>query len=229
MNRIHAKLKEYGLKWTGQSKALWSEKGRTWLNEQMAQAPGHVQLTVRLTLERIDFLWRQKLNVEATICEESQSNESAKLLLTLPGVSAVGAAVILAEVGDWTRFENAKQLVSYAGLNPSVSQSGLSCSHGPISKQGRNKLRWICVELALAARKHCPNLGAFHSRIKKRTRCHGKAKVATGRKLLTLCWHILSSGSPYDHERTELTERKNTRLRKLVQTIRNKEAKSGSG
>lgn len=229
MNRIHAKLKEYGYKWPGASKALWSEKGRAWLNKQMAQAPKYVQYTVCTTLERIDLLWRQRMSVEATICEETQSSQSAKLLLTLPGVSAVGAAVILAEVGDWRRFENAKQLVSYAGLNPSVSQSGLTCSHGPISKEGRNKLRWICVELGLTARKHCPRLGAFHNRIKKRTRCHGKAKVATGRKLLTLCWHILRSGNPYSHERADLTERKNTRIMKLVRNIRTKEAKAACG
>ena len=49
---------------------------------------------------------------------------------------------------------------------------------------------------------------AFYERIKRRTKAAGKAKVAVGRKLLTLCWHILRTGRPYDHDREDLTARK---------------------
>lgn len=220
MNRVHAKLKEHGIRWNGASSKLWNADGRSWLAAQMKKAPFYVRLAITTTLERLDLLWRQKAQLESAICELTEEAKEAQLLRTLPGVSAVGSAVILAEMGDWQRFENAKQLVSYAGLNPSVSQSGASCSHGPISRKGRSNLRWICVELALSAHQHCPVLGAFHARLKKRTRCAGKAKVATGRKLLTLCWHILRTGKPYNHENTELTKRKQARIRRNVKRHR---------
>ena len=224
MNRIHSKLKEYGIRWPGASKKLWTEDGRRWLSNQMQKAPGWLKMTVVGTLERLDLLWKQKRDLESAICEEALQLEEARLLMTVPGVSAVGSAVIRNERGDWRRFDNSKQLVSYAGLNPSVSQSGNSCYHGPISKHGRSNLRWICVELALSAYQHCPVLKAFHDRIKKKTRCSGKAKVATGRKLLALCWHILRTGRPYNHERQDLTKRKEARIRQVAHRTR-----SGSG
>lgn len=212
MNRVHAKLKEYGLHWKGASRRLWTEEGRKWLTRAMLEAPEFIQLALNLSLERLDLLWRQKNALEIAICREAMSTEEARLLMTLPGVSAIGSATILAEVGDWRRFDSAKQLVSYAGLNPKVHQSAKSCHYGSISRRGRRRLRWICVEVALAAYQNCPQLKAFHERVKKRTRCHGKAKVATGRKLLTLCWHILRTGAPYRHEQAEKTARKIQRI-----------------
>ena len=229
MNRVHAKLKEHGIKWVGASSKLWTTEGRSWLARQMEKAPAYVRLTINSTLERLDLLWKQRNDLESAICELTEEAEEAKLLRTLPGISAVGSAVILAEMGEWRRFENAKQLVSYAGLNPSVSQSGAVCSHGPITRKGRSNLRWICVELALSAHKHCPVLGAFHARIKKRTRCGGKAKVATGRKLLTLCWHILRSGQPYHHENAGLTKRKQALIQRVARKYKaQRELESGS-
>jgi len=212
MNRVHAKLKEYGFHWKGASKRLWTGEGRKWLSKTMLEAPEFIQLAINLSLERLDLLWKQKKALEVAICQEAMGSEEAKLLMTLPGVSAVGSAVILAEVGDWRRFDSAKQLASYAGLNPKVHQSANTCHYGSISRRGRKRLRWICVELALSAHQNCPQLKAFHERIKKRSRCHGKAKVATGRKLLTLCWHILRTGEPYRHEQAEKTARKFQRV-----------------
>ena len=216
MNRVHAKLKEHGIKWKGRSKALWTEAGRKWLENRMTEAPLFIRLTVKATLNRLDVLWRQKKELELMISEEVGCSEECRLLMTLPGVSLVGAAIILAEVGDWRRFESSKQLVSYAGLNPRVHQSGNVCQRGAISKRGRRTLRWICVELALSAHKNCPILGAFYNRIAKRTRCASKAKVAVGRKLLALCWHILRSGVPYSHENQKLSQRKQINLRRMV-------------
>lgn len=45
-------------------------------------------------------------------------------LHTIPGVGVVGAATILAEIGDINRFQNASALVAFAGIDPTVKQSG---------------------------------------------------------------------------------------------------------
>lgn len=58
-------------------------------------------------------------------------------------------------------------------------------------------LRWIAVECGLSAARYSPKLLEFHNRVKKRSRLAAKAKVAVGRKLLELLWHILRSGKPF--------------------------------
>jgi transposase len=64
---------------------------------------------------------------------------------TTPGVGRFGALLILAEIGDVLRFPDARHLVSYAGLAPSVHSSGGRTYHGRITKQGSPLLRWILV------------------------------------------------------------------------------------
>lgn len=214
MNRIHAKLKEQGLRYRGRSKALWTKEGLKWLAAQTAKLPVCLQLTMTSTLERLELLQEQKLKLESFICRLAQGSPHTQLLMTLPGVGAVGATTLLAEIGEWKRFKSAKQLVSFGGLNPRVSQSAARCHHGSISKMGRSRLRWICVEMALTATQNCQSLRSFYQRILKRTRCAGKAKVATARKLLTLCWHVLSSNRAYEQEREDLNQRKQARTAK---------------
>ena len=70
-------------------------------------------------------------------------------LLTLPGVNFVTAAALLAAIGEIRRFPTARQLVSYLGLDPRVSQSGSEpARHGRISKQGPGETRHVLVEAA---------------------------------------------------------------------------------
>jgi transposase len=59
-----------------------------------------------------------------------------KVLRTLPGVGEFTALVMLAEIGDISRFGSARKLASWAGLTPTVRGSDLTVRHGHISKQG---------------------------------------------------------------------------------------------
>ncbi|MFE2487244.1 transposase [Streptomyces mirabilis] len=69
-----------------------------------------------------------------------------KALTQLPGVGTLTALVLVAEIGDVTRFPSARKLAAWAGLTPTVRGSDLTVRHGHISKQGSDWLRWIlCV------------------------------------------------------------------------------------
>lgn len=118
-------------------------------------------------------------------------NENAKLLMTIPGVGAYSASLLLAEIGDVSRFEERDDLAAYAGLTPGKHQSGDTDLNLPITKRGNDILRWIAVE---AARNHiirCPDseLTARHQRLAKK-RGSRKATVATARNLLTII-HVM--------------------------------------
>ena len=113
-----------------------------------------------------------------------------KVLTTLPGVGEFTALVMVAEIGDITRFPNARKLASWAGLTPTVRGSDLKVRHGHISKQGSAWLRWVMNQAAQTA-KRSPDFAASYTAIAKR---RGKkiATIAIARKLLTRAWHLLA-------------------------------------
>jgi transposase len=115
------------------------------------------------------------------------------VLCQIRGVGRYIAMLVIAEVGDVTRFQTARQLCSWAGMTPTVRSSDQRTRLGHISRQGSPALRWALVEAAQhAARGGGPLRDAFE-RISKR-RGGQVAKVAVARKILTLCFYGLRDG-----------------------------------
>jgi hypothetical protein len=112
-------------------------------------------------------------------------------------VGETTAATVLAEVGEIERFDRDRELVSYAGLDPEVHQSGDTEVRGSISKAGSAPLRWTLVQSAHVAVQHDEYLGNFDTRLKQKKN-HQIAIVATARKLLVSIFHMLTRKEPYD-------------------------------
>src|SRR4051812_24831406 len=143
-------------------------------------------------------------------------------LLSLPGVNFVTAAALIAAVGEIGRFPTARQLVSYLGLDPRLSQSGTEpARHGRISKQGPGETRHVLVEAAWHASRTPGPLRAFHQRIASR-RGSNIATVAVARKLAVIAWHMLSRGEDYAFARPSLTREKLRRLELMTGAERQK-------
>lgn len=137
-----------------------------------------------------------------------QTEPAVKRLLTIAGVNLTVAAGLVAAIGDVHRFASPQKLVSYIGLNPRVRQSGLGLAqHGRISKHGRSHARAMLIEAAWAAAKAPGPLHAFFIRIRAR-RGHQVAAVAVARKLVVLCWHLLSKDMDYQWARPGLVASK---------------------
>jgi transposase len=83
----------------------------------------------------------------ATDCFREEANKQtpkdiAALLQSIPGIGPVAAATLVAEIGDVTRFKNAKALIAYAGLDPRVRQSGRTLQRNTrLTKRGSPYLR----------------------------------------------------------------------------------------
>ena len=124
------------------------------------------------------------------------------MLTQLPGVGPFTALVLLAEIGEVSRFGSARKLASWAGLTPTVRGSDRTVRHGHISKQGSAWLRWILCQAAQTAKRH-PEFAASYQAIARR---RGKkiATTAIARKLLTRAYHLLadaaSGGTPTSPE-----------------------------
>jgi transposase len=120
----------------------------------------------------------------------AKTDPRVKVLRTLPGAGEFTALVMLAEIGDISRFGSARKLASWAGLTPAVRGSDLTVRHGHISRQGPAWLRWVMNQAAQTARRS-PEFAASYAAIAKR---RGKkiAAIAISRKLLTRACHLLA-------------------------------------
>jgi transposase len=189
---------------------LFGVKGRCWLGDQ--SLPPDEELAVEALLRQLDFHSQELRIIDAALGRAALSSPEVKRLMTIPGVDATIALSIVAAVGDFRRFRQPEQLVSYLGLNPRVRQSGgQPASHGRITKQGRAHARGMLVEAAWVAVKTPGPLRAFFERVRSR-RGMQIAVVATARKLACLCWTMIERGEDYAFARSSLTEKK---LRKL--------------
>jgi hypothetical protein len=137
-------------------------------------------------------------------------------LLTIPGVDVGTAAAVIAAVGDITRFPTTGQLVAYLGLDPKVRQSGSEpARYGHISKRGDPQARSMLVEAAWISIRLPGPLRAFGERVRAR-RGAQIAAVAVARKLVVLCWHLLTKDQDYAFARPSLTRQKTRRLELLA-------------
>jgi transposase len=117
----------------------------------------------------------------------------------VPGISAHGAQIILAETGlDMTRFPTPGHLVSWAKLCPRTIQSGAKNRSGKAGK-GNPYLKGILGEIATAAAKTDTFLGERYRRIVKR-RGKLKALVAIARTILVIIWHLLADPAARYHD-----------------------------
>jgi transposase len=123
--------------------------------------------------------------------------EARQIIKTAPGVGVVTAEVVLSELGDVSRFRNAKAICAYAGLVPVVRQSGGKRSKDlQITKEGSGLLRWALVESAWRLVNTSPKWTAVFSRLRKRGG-NKRAIVAVARKLLCVLYAMLKTSTPY--------------------------------
>jgi transposase len=224
-NQVHATLIR-NLKGKPPLSDLFGTRGRRWLAAQ--ELPADEQETVAACLRQIEFLNSEIELIERALAEQVLASPEMRRLLTLPGVNFVTAAALLAAIGEIGRFPTARQLVSYLGLDPRVSQSGTEpARHGRISKQGPGETRHVLVEAAWHASRAPGPLRAFHQRIAAR-RGGNIATVAVARKLAVIAWHMLSRGEDYAFARPSLTREKLRRLELITGAQRQKGKRIGA-
>jgi transposase len=186
-NRIHAVVADFGYDRAG---SYLSGPGRGWLAGLELPAVSREIVTDALAV--IDGLAPLTDRIDGELRQHAKADPRVKTLTTLPGVGQFTALVMLAEIGDISRFPNARKLASWAGLTPTVRGSDLTVRHGHISKQGSAWLRWVMNQAAQTA-KRSPEFSAAYTAIAGR---RGKkiATIAISRKLLTRAWHLLATG-----------------------------------
>jgi len=172
---------------------------RTELMEALhGHVPPHHRFLLHLHLAQIDTLEAAVRDVEARVGDGLLPFQAAVgHLITMPGVSATVARVIVAEIGiDMTRFPTAGHLLSWAGLCPRLDESA-GKRRSTRTRPGTPWLKTTLVQAAWAAVKVKDSyLRALFRRIQSR-RGAKKAIVAVAASMLTAAYHMLKEGVDY--------------------------------
>jgi transposase len=158
----------------------------------------HHRLQVRQMLGHLDFLEASLAELQAEIERQLVPFEEAVALAqTLPGVGAVAAAGIIAELGpDMRVFPSHKHLASWAGVSPGNKQSG-GKQYQARTRPGRPRLKALLCEVAQTIARTSDNyLAALYHRIARR-RGKGRATLAVAHAVLVILYHLLRDHKPY--------------------------------
>jgi transposase len=162
--------------------------------------PEHVIEQMEMAVDELVLLERQLARIELRLTrrleQEPALADVAWRLSSFPGIGVVLAAVVIAEVGDFARFQDRDGLVRFAGLNPRVYNSADTVRTGRISKEGSRELRWALVQAAWTAVRCDESVKKLW--IKLRSRGDGKrAIIAIARRLLLWMRAAVRDGTEY--------------------------------
>ncbi|MGE5527044.1 MAG: IS110 family transposase [Methanosarcina sp.] len=188
-NRVHAQLARHGIQ--RRHSDLFGAGGREFLRGLGLREEPRRRVDSLLGL--IDDFDREIEAATQQVDACAKADERVDVLTQIRGVGPYTAMLVIAEVGDISRFPTARKLCAWAGLTPTVRSSDGKARLGNISKQGSRALRWALVEAAQHATRDKGPLGEAFERIAER-RGRRVAKVAVARKIATLCYYGLRDG-----------------------------------
>ena len=147
-------------------------------------------------VEQIKFLENQLDELNEMISERLAEFNSP--ITSITSIGDVLGASLLSEIGDISRFESADKLAAFAGIDPTVSQSGnFLGTKNKMSKRGSPYLRRAIWLAATAAILHDPAIKAFYDRKKAQGKHHYVCVGYICRKLINIIFSVLKSGQPY--------------------------------
>ena len=118
-------------------------------------------------------------------------------MLTVPGIGIESAAVILAEFGDFSNFNNANQLLSFAGMEPGYFQSGTSETTGKMVKHGSSHLRYALMNCAQTVVNYEPTFAMFYAKKRAEGKPHRVALSHVVKKLLRVIYTLQTKNLSY--------------------------------
>jgi transposase len=153
-----------------------------------------LQHTIRLVRE----LDKEIDEIETTI--KAIIDEMAPPILTIPGISYRMGAMILAEIGDFSRFDSPDKLLAYAGLSPSTYESGKLKATGAYSHMEKRGSRYLRYALFNAAKYVChwePSFAAYLAKKRSEGKHYNVAVSHAAKKLVRLIFALQTSGKAF--------------------------------
>jgi len=200
INRIRGLLTEFGLVFPQSPEAL-----RSVLAEVIEDASNELPGVARLALQRAHLHWID-LELQMSWCDDRiaahvRSDDRAKKAATLLGIGPTTASALVASVGDFKQFANARQFGAWLGLVPSQNSTGGKASLGRITKRGDNYLRTLLIQGAksavMSASKRSDRISQWLLQLKDRAGWQ-KTVVALANKNARILWAVLTRDAVFD-------------------------------
>lgn len=176
--------------------------GKLLTQENNRLEASYSQIAKRSIRSMIKLINKQTMSIKKSIkkmvLNDTELKKQVDLLVSIPGVGDKTAWSLLAYLGDIALFSNAKQVTSFAGINPKITQSGTSIYKTSLSKVGSSRLRKSLYMPALVASKHNSLLAQYYQKLLNNGKPKKVALCAVMRKLLVLCYGVLKSEKEFD-------------------------------
>jgi transposase len=146
---------------------------------------------VSQNLELLDLMDKQTKEIEGMLFKRYGHVKPVELLMSIPGIGFLSAVTLYAEICDIGRFSSAEKLAHYAGLVPTVRQSGEHCFTGKETR-GDAWMKSILIEVAWVHVRYCPDghlAGVFRDACKRKGDSRDAIKIVA-RKLVNVIWAV---------------------------------------
>lgn len=183
------------------SKGHYTKNHAIALKELASQSVGikddTLSLQILQSIEQIEMYTQQISKVEASICEIMDHMDS--VIKTIPGIGNLNGAMIIGEIGDISRFEKPCQLLAYAGLDPSVYQSGkFTAARTRMSKRGSKLLRYALINAAWQLTLNNETFKAYYDLKVSQGRRHYNALGHVAHKLVRVIHKMMTDNLVFD-------------------------------
>ena len=157
-------------------------------------------LELKHTIKLINELSDEIAEIEAEIKKIMDIIDSP--ILSIPGIGINLGAIIIAEIGDFSRFDNPDKILAFAGCSPSTYQSGqLYSSHAKMEKRGSKYLRWALMNAAAYVCKWEPTFANYLSKKRSEGKHYYVALSHAAKKLVRLVFHLETTGEKYKFQK----------------------------
>ena len=154
-------------------------------------------LELKHTIKLIQELTAEIDEIEAVI-KQIMDEEIQSPILTIPGISYRMGAMIIAEIGDFCRFDSADKILAYAGMSPSTYQSGqLDNCHSHMEKRGSRYLRYALYNATKYVCHWDKSFGAYLEKKRLEGKHYNVALSHATKKLVRLIFAMERSGRSY--------------------------------
>ena len=119
-------------------------------------------------------------------------------MLSIPGLGEISVASILSEYGDISNFSSPNKMLAFAGLEPSVIESGTLQSNGKMVKHGSGHLRYVIMNSAISILRFSPAFYDYYLKIRSEGKCHRVALSHVCKKLIRVIYSLEKYNNDFD-------------------------------
>ena len=119
-------------------------------------------------------------------------------MLSIPGLGELSAASILSEYGDISNFSSPNKMLAFAGLEPSIIESGTLQSNGKMVKHGSGHLRYSIMNTAMSILRYSPTFYDYYLKKRSEGKCHRVALSHVCKKLIRVIYSLEKYNNDFD-------------------------------